>query len=86
MMSSCAPVHRAVGYAHSSGSLPRCTLPTTSPCPAQVLFDVATLETAMEAGADAITLANLMPRHWADFIRNSPLDEVKPIGTRPLRI
>ncbi len=52
----------------------------------KLLFEVATLEVALEAGADAVTLANLMPKHWADFIRNSPLDEVKPIGTTPLRI
>lgn len=44
------------------------------------------LQVALEARADAVTLANLMPRHWADFIRNSPVDEVKPIGTTPLRI
>jgi len=24
-----------------------------------------------------------MPRHWADFIRNSDISEVRPIGTRP---
>jgi len=33
---------------------------------------------------EPVTLANLMPRHWADFIRNSPVEDVKPIGTTPL--
>jgi hypothetical protein len=44
------------------------------------------LQVALEENSDAVTLANLMPKHWADFIRNSPMDEVKPIGTTPLRI
>jgi hypothetical protein len=43
-------------------------------------------QVALEENSDAVTLANLMPKHWADFIRNSPMDEVKPIGTTPLRI
>jgi hypothetical protein len=43
-------------------------------------------QVALEARCDAVTLANLMPKHWADFIRNSPVEEVKPIGTTPLRI
>lgn len=41
---------------------------------------------SVQANTDAVTLANLMPKHWADFIRNSPMDEVKPIGTQPLRL
>jgi hypothetical protein len=35
-----------------------------------ILHDVATLEVALNNGSDPVTLANLMPRHWADFIRN----------------
>lgn len=50
----------------------------------QVLFDVVMLEVALRNGADPVTLANLMPKHWADFIRNSDITEVKPIGTTPL--
>ena len=46
-----------------------------------ILFDVAMLEVALRNGSDPVTLANLMPRHWADFIRNSDLADVKPIGT-----
>jgi MoxR-like ATPase len=34
-----------------------------------ILSDVATLEVALRNGSDPVTLANLMPRHWADFIR-----------------
>jgi MoxR-like ATPase len=44
------------------------------------------VQVALEGRADAVTLANLMPKHWADFIRNSPAEDVKPIGTTPLRI
>jgi hypothetical protein len=47
------------------------------PLPTQV----ATLEVALRAGTDAVTLANLMPSRWASFIRNSPMEEVKPLGT-----
>ena len=46
-----------------------------------ILSDVATLEVALRSGSDPVTLANLMPRYWADFIRNSDISEVKPIGT-----
>jgi len=45
-----------------------------------LLFEAATLEVALSRGADAVALANLMPRHWADFIRNAPSDVVEPIG------
>lgn len=47
----------------------------------KLLFEVATLEVALRAGTDAVTLANLMPSRWASFIRNSPMEEVKPLGT-----
>ncbi|GIM15029.1 hypothetical protein Vretimale_17901 [Volvox reticuliferus] len=50
----------------------------------QVLYDVLTLEVALKFGSDPVTLANLMPRQWADFIRNSDIGDVKPIGTTPL--
>jgi len=49
-----------------------------------ILHDVATLEVALSNGSDPVTLANLMPRHWADFIRNSDINDVRPIGTTPL--
>ncbi|KAI8473934.1 MAG: AAA domain-containing protein [Monoraphidium minutum] len=47
----------------------------------KLLFEVATLEVALKAETDAVTLANLMPSRWANFIRNSPMEEVKPLGT-----
>ncbi|PNH01533.1 actin [Tetrabaena socialis] len=50
----------------------------------QALFDVVMLEVALKVGADPVTLANLMPKHWADFIRNSDITDVRPIGTTPL--
>jgi len=49
-----------------------------------MVHDVITLEVALKAGSEAVTLANLMPRFWADFIRNSDISEVRPLGTRPL--
>mmetsp|Transcript_21554 Transcript_21554/g.59746 ORF Transcript_21554/g.59746 Transcript_21554/m.59746 type:complete len:571 (+) Transcript_21554:16-1728(+) len=50
-----------------------------------VLHDVGVLEMALQSGSDPVTLANLMPRHWAEFIRNSDISEVRPIGTRPFK-
>jgi hypothetical protein len=23
-----------------------------------------------------------MPRHWSDFVRNAPMEQVRPLGTR----
>jgi len=51
-----------------------------------MLYDVAALEVALEANCDAVSLANLMPKYWAAFIRNSPMEEVRPLGTTPMRI
>jgi len=50
-----------------------------------VMHDVGVLEMALRSGSDPVTLANLMPRHWADFIRNSDINDVRPIGTRPTK-
>lgn len=61
-------------------SLPRSCPPLTSP------RSVRRSGGGLQANTDAVTLANLMPKHWADFIRNSPMDDVKPIGTQPLRL
>ncbi len=49
-----------------------------------LLQDVVTLEVALHEGADPVALANLLPKLWATFIRNSALDDVRPIGTTPL--
>ncbi|WIA32331.1 hypothetical protein OEZ86_003170 [Tetradesmus obliquus] len=75
---------REEGEAVAAALVPK--LQKTKVAVEQLLFEVATLEIALEENSDAVTLANLMPKHWADFIRNSPMDEVKPIGTTPLRI
>jgi MoxR-like ATPase len=45
-----------------------------------ILGDIATLEVALRNSCDPgnpVTLANLMPRHWADFIRNSDITDAK---------
>jgi hypothetical protein len=41
-------------------------------------------EDAMRFEADASSLCFVACRHWADFIRNSDIADVKPIGTSPL--
>ena len=30
----------------------------------------------------AAVLAEAMPRRWSDFIRNAPMETVRPLGTR----
>ena len=67
---------RRAGDARASGHTPPRAPPPPPPPP-----QVATLEVALKAGTDAVTLANLMPSRWANFIRNSPMEEVKPLGT-----
>ena len=47
-----------------------------------LLFEVATLSAALDAGAEAVTLADLLPRRWAEFIRSGDVDDVRPLGTR----
>ncbi len=47
-----------------------------------LLFEVATLDAALQAGAEAVTLADLLPRRWAEFIRSGDVDDVRPLGTR----
>jgi len=37
---------------------------------------------ALLAGVPAVVLAEAMPSKWSDFIRNAPMDKVRPIGTR----
>uniref|UniRef100_A0A061S138 MoxR-like ATPase n=1 Tax=Tetraselmis sp. GSL018 TaxID=582737 RepID=A0A061S138_9CHLO len=46
-----------------------------------LLYEVVTLEVAIEAGSEPVVMAELMPRHWAEFIRSGPIEEqVKPLG------
>ena len=47
------------------------------------LFELVTLELAIERDVDAVVLANLMPRYWADFIRSSSDKEAREMGTVP---
>jgi MoxR-like ATPase len=37
---------------------------------------------ALRQGTEPVVLAELMPRHWSDFVRNAPMEQVKPLGTR----
>jgi len=47
-----------------------------------LLYEVAALDAALAARAEAVALADLLPRRWADFIRAGDLDDVRPLGTR----
>jgi MoxR-like ATPase len=47
------------------------------------MFELVTLELAVDRRVDAVVLANLMPRYWAQFIRSSSEEEARSMGTRP---
>jgi hypothetical protein len=44
------------------------------------LFEIVVLELAVEMDADAVVLAEVMPRYWADFIRNTTVEEARSMG------
>ena len=37
---------------------------------------------ALGSQIDAVVLADRMPTRWSDFIRNAPMDEVRPLATQ----
>ncbi|GMH32626.1 hypothetical protein BSKO_00460 [Bryopsis sp. KO-2023] len=45
------------------------------------LYEVVALEVALEENVDAVLLATLMPKRWAEFIREGPKDAVEKLGT-----
>lgn len=47
-----------------------------------LLEEAVTLRASLEDGPDASHLAELLPRLWADFIRNADVAELRPLGTR----
>lgn len=47
------------------------------------LFEAVTLELAVDSRLDAVALAQLMPRFWADFVRNASDSEARSMGTLP---
>lgn len=44
------------------------------------LFEVSALEVALEENVDAVLLATLMPKRWAEFIREGPKDDIDELG------
>ena len=48
----------------------------------KLLFDVVTLETALRHGAEPVTLAELLPLYWSEFIRKGPIEDVSPLGLK----
>lgn len=42
----------------------------------------AVLQAATAQGADPVILAESLPGRWAEFMRNAPMDSVRPLGTR----
>lgn len=48
----------------------------------RLLFDTVVLETALREQAQPVTLAELLPKYWADFIRNGPIEDVSPLGLK----
>lgn len=37
---------------------------------------------ALGSQVDAVVLADRMPSRWSDFVRNAPMDEVRPLATQ----
>ena len=50
--------------------------------PSASLLPAAARQVALQQQTDPVVLAELMPRHWSDFVRNAPMDQVRPLGTR----
>ncbi|KAI8106560.1 hypothetical protein M9435_001103 [Picochlorum sp. BPE23] len=48
----------------------------------RLLYEVVTLEVALSQSTEPVVLAELMPRHWSDFVRNAPLEQVQPLGLK----
>lgn len=48
----------------------------------RLMFDTVTLETALVECAAPVTLAELLPKYWADFIRSGPIEDVSPLGLK----
>ena len=48
-----------------------------------LLFEAVTLEAALAGGAEAVTLADLLPGRWASFIRSGDVEDVRPLGVVP---
>jgi hypothetical protein len=40
------------------------------------------LQVALRLELDPVVLAEMMPLHWSDFVRNAPMEQVRPLGTR----
>ena len=47
-----------------------------------IFIFLVSLQVALLQRSDPVVLAELMPRHWSDFVRNAPMDQVRPLGTR----
>lgn len=46
----------------------------------ETLFEVIALEVALEEDVDAVLLATLMPKRWAEFIREGPKGDIDELG------
>lgn len=40
------------------------------------------IQVALSQSTEPVVLAELMPRHWSDFVRNAPLEQVQPLGLK----
>jgi hypothetical protein len=47
-----------------------------------ILVGLCLSQVALQNGAEAVVLAEMMPRHWSEFVRSAPMEQVRPLGTR----
>lgn len=63
--------------------LPGCSFrPSPRTAAAAAVPPVARQQVALQRDAPAVVLAEAMPSKWSDFIRNAPMETVRPLGTR----
>ncbi|KAL3147397.1 hypothetical protein ABBQ38_014463 [Trebouxia sp. C0009 RCD-2024] len=47
-----------------------------------LLFEAITLQVAVGQQVDPVVLADTAPARWSHFVRNAPMDEVRPLATQ----
>jgi len=42
-------------------------------------------QVSLEEGLEPVVLSDVLQQRWAKFIREAPMGDVRPLGTRPAR-
>jgi hypothetical protein len=49
-----------------------------------LLADALTVESSFKEQVPLYVVADLLPNYWSDFIRKGNIEDVKPLGIKPL--